>query len=187
LPALSDLRVVRDESSLPDYLAALAGRAPRSSYLELRHRVTEDALAAEFIPAHDHEAVISAIARRSASTDVYIGCAPRTRRSGTKNDIDLVWVLWAECDGEAAARAALAYRPAPPIVVASGSGPNLHTYWPLREPLSPRDAEVANLRLANALGADRVCYDAARILRPPGSWNHKRQPPSPVRAIRVHA
>jgi hypothetical protein len=131
--------------------------------------------------------VISAIARRSASTDVYIGCAPRTRRSGTKNDIDLVWVLWAECDGEAAARAALAYRPAPPIVVASGSGPNLHAYWPLRKPLSPRDAEVANLRLANALGADRVCYDAARILRPPGSWNHKRRPPSPVRAIRVDA
>ena len=152
----------------------------RSSY-----RVRSDTLAAEFLPAHDQSALAAAIGRRSASTDVYVGCAPRRCRSGTKNDIAQVWVLWAECDGEAAARAAAAYFPRPAIVIASGSGSNVHAYWPLRDPLSARDAEHANLRLARALGADLACFDASRILRPPGTWNHKRQPPSPVAALRV--
>ena len=109
---------------------------------------------------------------------------PRWLRSA-KQDVAGSWVLWAECDGHEDAHAARSYAPAPSIVVASGSGPNVHAYWPLRQPLAPRDAEVANLRLAYALGADRVCFDAARILRPPGTWNHKHAPPHPVKALRM--
>lgn len=167
------------------YLATLAGGAPDSAFLEIRYRVSITALAAEFIPAHDRTTLASAVRGRAARSDVYVGCAPRVRPSGTKRDITELWVLWAECDGLGAARAARSYEPAPSIVVASGSGPNLHAYWPLRSPLAPRDAEVANLRLAYALGADRVCFDAARILRPPGTWNHKHAPPQPVKALRM--
>lgn len=169
---------------LDAYLRVLAGAAPRSSFIELRHRVAPHTLAAEFLPAHDRQALSAAIERRARMTDVYVGCAPRARRSGKKRDIAEVWVLWAECDGAAAAQAAQAYDPEPAIVIASGSGPNVHAYWPLRESLPPQEAERANLRLAHALGADRVCYDAARILRPPATWNHKRQPPNPVVAKR---
>jgi hypothetical protein len=167
------------------YLRALAGGAPESAFLELRYRVSEQGFAAEFVPAHDRSTLAASIRRRAARSDVYVGCAPRVRQSGTKQDIAGLWVLWAECDGLDAARAARSYDPAPPIVVASGSGPNVHAYWPLRTPLAPRDAEVANLRLAYALGADRVCFDAARILRPPGTWNHKHTPPHPVKALRM--
>jgi hypothetical protein len=169
------------------YLRVLAGHEPEPAFLELRYRVTSDTLAAEFFPVHDEAALSKAIARRAERTDVYIGCAPRRRRSGTKNDVERVWVLWAECDGAVAASAAADYWPRPAIVIASGSGPNVRAYWPLRDPLSARDAEHANLRLAYALGADRACYDAARILRPPDTWNHKRQPPSPVAALRMEA
>ena len=169
------------------YLRALAGDASGSHYLEVRYRVSDDALTAAFFPTYDHSAVIDFIERRAPHADVYVGCAPRSRRSGTRNDIDQVWVLWAECDGADAARSALEYRPEPAIVVRSGSGPNLHAYWPLRRPLAPADAEVANLRLAQAVGADRACFDAARILRPPGTWNHKHAPPSPVVALRADA
>jgi CHC2 zinc finger len=167
------------------YLAALAGESPASAFLEIRHRVSSQSLAAEFVPAHEREAIAAAIRPRAARSDVYVGCAPRVRRSGTKSDIDRVWVVWAECDGIEAARAARSYQPTPAIVIASGSGPNVHAYWPLKQPLRPLDAEVVNLRLAHALGADRVCFDAARILRPPGTWNHKHEPPTPVRALRL--
>jgi hypothetical protein len=170
---------------LAAYLAALAGESPASAFLEIRHRVSTTALAAEFIPIHDGGALARAIRGRARSADVYVGCAPRIRRSGTKNDIDEIWVVWAECDGIEAARAARAYQPTPAIVVSSGSGPNVHAYWPLKQPLRPQHAEVVNLRLAYALGADRVCFDAARILRPPGTWNHKHDPPTPVRALRL--
>jgi CHC2 zinc finger len=71
-------------------------------------------------------------------------------------------------------------------VVASGSGPNCHGYWPLEHPLAPREAEAANLRLIHVLAADPNCFDASRILRPPGTWNHKRQPPRPVSVLRLH-
>ena len=80
-------------------------------------------------------------------------------------------------------RAARSFTPAPAVVIGSGSGSNCHAYWPLREPLAPAQAEAFNLRLAHALGADRACFDASRILRPPGSWNHKHQPPRPVTVI----
>jgi hypothetical protein len=84
-------------------------------------------------------------------------------------------------------RAPLAYDPEPAIVVRSGSGANVHAYWPLREPLSPQDAERANLRLAHTIGADRACVDVARILRLPGSWNHKHEQPAPVTTMRLEA
>jgi hypothetical protein len=169
------------------YLRVLAGREPATSFLELRHRVGPETLTARFFAVNDFARIVAAIQRRSTLADVYIGCAPRCRRSGTRRDVARVWVLWAECDGAAAAHAAQHYDPQPAIVVGSGSGDNVHAYWPLREPLSPQEAERANLRLAHAIGADRACFDVARILRPPGSWNHKHQPPAPVRAIRLDA
>jgi hypothetical protein len=184
---LGAVSATSDERMLVTYLQALAGRAPATSFLELRHRVGEQALRAEFVPVREHDLAATAIRSGASERDVYIGCAPRTRRSGTKRDIDQVWVLWAECDGAAAARAATAHRPEPSIVIASGSGPNLHAYWPLREPLSPREAELANLRLAHAFGSDAACYDAARILRPPDTWNHKRHPPTRVTAVRLRS
>jgi hypothetical protein len=108
------------------------------------------------------------------------------RRSGTKDAVGAVWTLWAECDGEEAARRLRRFRPQPAMVVASGSGPNCHAYWPLMTPLSPRRAEAANLRLVHALRADPNCFDAGRILRPPGTWNHKHHPPRPVGVLRLN-
>jgi hypothetical protein len=106
---------------LTAYLSTLAGEAPRSAFLEIRYRIRRDVLATEFFPAHDQDALVAAIRRRAANTDVYVGCAPRLHRSGTKNDVGQVWVLWAECDGARAAQAAMAYDPRPALVVASGA------------------------------------------------------------------
>jgi hypothetical protein len=175
------------EYALRSYLALLAGGAPSSHFLEIRYRVREQQLASEFHPVHEPEAVMAAIRGRGSRTDVYVGCAPRVRRSGTKDAVSQVWTLWAECDGEEAASKLQRFRPQPALVVASGSGRNCHAYWPLLVPLSPRRAELANLRLVQALGADPNCFDASRILRPPGSWNHKHQPPHPVGVLRLHA
>ena len=173
------------ERALDSYLGMLAGRAPDTAFLELRMRVDDGRWAPRFFPVRDRAPLIAEIQSRCRSHDVYVGCAPRSRRAGTKDAIDQVWVLWAECDGEGAVRAARSFDPAPAVVIGSGSGSNCHAYWPLREPLVPAQAEAFNLRLAHALGADRACFDASRILRPPGSWNHKHQPPRPVTVIEM--
>jgi len=49
----------------------------------------------------------------------------------------------------------------------------VHAYWMLDAPVSKEQAEIGNRRLALALGADPVATDAARVLRPPGTFNHK--------------
>src|SRR5215208_3679203 len=111
----------RDDSSLRAYLDVLAANAPAASFLELRYRVGEQALAASFFDAADADALAREIRDRSGQTDVFVGCVPRLRRSGTKDALGASSVLWAECDGEAAARAALAFTPRPSVVVSSGS------------------------------------------------------------------
>ena len=70
-------------------------------------------------------------------------------------------------------------------MIASGTGRNCHAYWLLTEPLERDEVERANRRLAHALGADAASADAARILRVPGTCSHKRQPPTPVEALRL--
>lgn len=174
----------RDDASLRAYLEVLAGHAPSESFLELRHRVGDQALVASFFSVSELDSLALAIRDRSGRTDVYLGCVPRVRRSGTKDAVGRSSVLWAECDGPAAASAALGFSPRPSVVVASGSGSNLHAYWPLSDPIGGRQLEEANLRLVAALGADPQCFDAGRILRPPGSWNHKHRPPHPVGLLR---
>lgn len=45
------------------------------------------------------------------------------------------------------------------------------------------ELERANRRPANALGEDLASVDAAGILRPPSSRNHKDSPPAPVELV----
>src|SRR3954470_2436791 len=171
--------------ALDSYLRVLEGGADESEFLEVRRRTSSGAMATEFHPVHDHEAVSASLLKHARRTDVYVGCAPRSRRAGTKDAIRQVWTLWAECDGAGSVEALQRFTPTPALIIGSGSGVNCHAYWPLTKPPSPPAAESANLRLAVAIGADVACFDASRILRPPGTWNHKRQPPTRVATLRL--
>jgi hypothetical protein len=172
-------------SALDTYLRVLAGRAPAAELLEIRRRAPYRGMISDFRPVGERDAVARFVLAHSRTTDVYVGCAPRVCQSGTKDAIRHVWTLWVECDGAGAVETLLRFDPAPPIVIGSGTGVNCHAYWPLNEPLAPPAAEAANLRLAVAVGADLACFDASRILRPPGTWNHKHHPPTPVVALRA--
>jgi hypothetical protein len=170
------------------FLAALAGEADPDEFLELRYRLDDGLRMGQLF---ERPARLRGLATRAIflgrRTDVYVGCAPRTRRHGGRAAVEHAFVLWADCDGEAAVAALERFEPAPSIVVASGTGGNCHAYWPLREPLARDELERANRRLANALGADPASADAARILRVPGTRSHKHTPPTAVDAIRLDA
>ena len=80
------------------------------------------------------------------------------------------------------------YRCPPTIVIASGGSPgHAHAYWQLLPPVELDELEQANRRLAIRLGGDLASVDAARILRPPSSLNHKRSPPTAVMLLSLHA
>ena len=167
-------------AEIRDYLALLTGTPSAGNLLELRVRVAGDRMARRFYPAGRRAALVDAIDRLGQRCDVYVGCAPRTRRSGGRDAIDRSWVLWAECDTPAAKLALAAFRPAPTLVIASGSRHGRHAYWALTRPVDAEALEDGNRRLAHAHDADPVCTDAARILRPPGTRNFKRDRPAAV-------
>jgi hypothetical protein len=168
------------------FLAALAGTAGRGELLELRYRLEDGQRMGQVFDRPDR---LRGLATRAIAlgrrTDVYVGCAPRTRRHGGRDAVERAYVLWADCDGKDAVAALADFEPAPPVVIASGTGSNCHIYWPLSTPLGRDEVEHANRRLAYALGADPAATDASRILRVPGTNSWKHDPPAAVAALRL--
>src|SRR5215212_11654237 len=118
------------------FLAALAGSAGRGELLELRYRLDDgQRMGQVFDPPNRLRGLATRAIALGRRTDVYVGCAPRTRRHGGRDAVARAYVLWADCDGEDAVAALERFEPAPSIVVASGTGSNCHAYWPLSEPL----------------------------------------------------
>jgi hypothetical protein len=168
------------------FLELLAGDTESSELLELRYRREDgNRMAQLFESPRRLRRMASRALRLGWRTDVYVGCAPRTRRHGGRDAVARAFVLWADCDGEHAVTALERFEPQPSIVIASGSGRNCHAYWPLTGPLAADEIERANHRLAHALGADLASADAARILRLPATYSHKHRPPVPVEALRL--
>jgi hypothetical protein len=118
--------------------------------------------------------------------DVYFGALPRDTRSGGANAVRQTWALWVDADSRQATTAIAAHDPWPSIVVRT-SEVGLHCYWLLEEALSARYVPRANRRLAHHLQCDMRATDPARILRLPGTLNHKTDPPRPVRVERFAA
>lgn len=72
------------------------------------------------------------------------------------------------------------------IIVNSGGG--LHVYWALKESATKEEfplVENVLKRLAQVYHGDHASAEAARILRIPGTLNHKYSPPCEVKLIRL--
>lgn len=166
------------------YLRLLATGAPAGALFDVRYQPAQPGtlLARFFIPVADERSAWR-IVRLGERTDVYVGCVPRIRRSGTRQDISPPRVLWADCDHPGALHALRSLHTPPAMIISSGSSGHAHAYWPLTRPVDPSTLEHANRRLALALGADRKCINAARILRPPGTHNFKHAPPTGVTLV----
>jgi len=174
-----------DPDAVRRNLRALYRSAPPSALVEVRFRVGQG-MAQVFHPASALDSVAEAILTRSELTDVFVGVLPRSRRGGGRADLIAASnVVWADCDDANSITALKTSRPPPSMVVGSGTGQNRHAYWFLSETIALDRTESINRRLALALGADQHSTDAARILRPAGSLNHKRNPPTAVRLLRL--
>lgn len=154
------------------HLATLAVCAARESWLELRWRAGAG-MGQAFHPVGEYRLAARRAVELGKTTDVYAGVAVRSEQGGDKRAVRAVRILWADCDSPQAVDRLEEFSPAPQMVVQSSPG-RLHAYWPLRETVAPDAAESAMRRLAAHLGADSACAEAARILRIPGTYSHKR-------------
>jgi hypothetical protein len=116
--------------------------------------------------------------------NAYFGVAPRIDGDGSKDGIIQIPALWDDLDlyklsDQQKEESRQRYKEFPlkaTFIIYSGGGRYL--LWILREPASKEDIpKVENLlkRLASYFHGDMIATDASRILRIPGSVNHKYQ------------
>ena len=122
------------------------------------------------------------------NTNVYIGMFGHNSKDATADTATSAGAVWADFDdtGDAAevmARIRSAGLPNPSIIVSSGHG--IHAYWLLAKRARPGEVVPVLKALAVALGSDGGVCDAARIMRLPGSMNHKGSPAVPCSILSV--
>lgn len=178
------------------FLRALYPIVDASSLVEVRAYFTNGKMDREFYSDLNRlERDAQTIAQVA---DVYVGVA--TRRDGTSGKkTNLAWVnaYFTELDAgpgkpytdaEEIMAALATFTPAPSMRVLSGAG--VHAYWlleaptPLQTPYHIAEYEQVTRGLQQRLQADKGTWDASRILRLPGSFWHKQQPPRKVQLVR---
>jgi RepB DNA-primase from phage plasmid/CHC2 zinc finger len=168
--------------------ATLAGNAPDDHLLEIRCLDREwKPGPREWFPVGDYRQAAAFAIESGAEHNAYVGALPRVRRGGGREDVAESWVLWAEIDAEDAVTRFSAFAVKPSILVLSGTPGHALGVWQLREPLPAGEIKPANRRLAYALGADLSATDCARVLRVPGTLNHKTDRPQPVACVAIDA
>lgn len=116
--------------------------------------------------------------------EIYYGPAVRSSPDKMgKGNCRCSQVCWVDLDNEELPDTLLVVMPT--AIVNSGGG--FHIYWKLNEGCSSVEAlEGANQSLARALGGDSA-HNIDRMLRVPGSWNRKYEPPRQTALIHYDA
>jgi hypothetical protein len=170
-------------TDLDRYLRILAGATPAGRLIEIRAATSNGGMRQTFTPAARPDLAAQTITRLAARTDVYVGVLLRRRRAGGRQACERSHLAFIEIDRPNALEQLERHRCPPSAVVLSGSPGHAHAYWQLQHAVEHDELEQANRRLAVQLDGDLAAVDAARILRPPTSLNHKRTPPTPVELL----
>lgn len=127
--------------------------------------------------------------------DIYFSVSPVAStadrsiyKKSHKADVAAVNCLWAEFDDKDFAGNAAGYAaqlaPAPSVTIHSGGG--VHAYWLLKDTFiigsdeAREEIDGIQKRWQVYQGGDKGVNDLARVLRVPGSFNHKYEPPREV-------
>lgn len=116
--------------------------------------------------------LIDHIKRFTATHEVYYGPALFRSKDATKDSFYGTNVIWAEFDG--VLPKSLGSVPEPSIKVQSSTAGHEHWYWRLDNFVHDTEAlESISQRVTYTLQADLSCWNANRVLRPPGTLHHE--------------
>jgi hypothetical protein len=170
----------RTDADLLAYLRMLAGNARRKQFFDLRCLTAQGVMCQRFVSALRTHQLARRITDLARGSDVYVGVALRERAHGGKSAISGSHLLYIECDDPHARDRLDGFAYPPTMEAASGTPGHLQLYWRLDKRAANSQVESANRRLALELNGDPGCFDIARILRPPGTFNYKHDPPRAV-------
>lgn len=105
--------------------------------------------------------------------DVYTAPAMFSDKIATKEYVLGADVVWVEFDRDVPTE--LDGLPGPTCRIASGGEGHEHWYWKLDTVLTGDQLETINRALTYKFGADQSGWDCTQVLRPPGTFNHKRK------------
>jgi hypothetical protein len=163
-----------------EFLRAWFGGCPHGQLIELRAiRPADQHVYQEFFPLSAINDLIGRAFSLVEDRDCYFGVCPRIRSEGSKASVTHAPGLWADLDfkrfedGNAGAlRQFTTFTVEPTWIVATGGG--YHAYWKLREAVQADAAFEGRLKgLVRVLNGDRAATDRSRVLRVPGTFNHK--------------
>lgn len=128
----------------------------------------------------------------NGNQDHYFGVALR-KGGGTKDHITQIPSLYVDCDYKDTPKEILRenfkkFPFKPSAIIESGGG--IHAYFFLDEPCTKNDIkefEDTNRKIAAALEGDLQSSEAARILRIPGTQNHKYKPKRKVNLLSLES
>lgn len=163
-------------------LAAFAGHAPAHHLLEVRYRDGKRWHQAYF-GVRDRAGCATFAARTAEQGDTYVSAVPRVRNRGRATDTGHAYVAWVDHDGGDGVNVLLNANPAPSIVIATGTPGHALGIYQLSAHVD--DIRPVNQRLAHALSGDLNACDKARVLRLPGTLNHKHTPAQAVTCLRL--
>lgn len=156
--------------------------------INIRHLPSKESL---FLHLNEFDSIPTILKSRQ-DQNIYFGMATRVNGDGSKSGILQIPVLWTDLDlyklpndeKEESRKRYKDFLLKATWVIDSGGGRYL--LWILKEPASKEDTpRVENLlkRLASYFHGDMAATDASRILRIPGSLNHKYQHTPQVKII----
>lgn len=168
------------DADLFTYLRMLGGHPQRDQFFDMRYLAPGGLMRQRFVSALRIHQLARRINDLATATDVYVGVALRERAHGGKSAINGSHLLYIECDEPNAKDLLEGFAHPPTMETASGTPGHLQLYWRLYQRATNSQVESANRRLALELNGDPGCFDIARILRPPDTFNHKHDPPRAV-------
>ena len=124
-------------------------------------------------PTEKNEAAQFVVDNRS-KWEVYMG--PALFSSPGKADkprVKSARVYWCEFDGSVPE--SLERLPRPTMRILSSQEGHEHWYWRLDKSVEPDQLELVNRAITYLLRADASGWDSTQVLRPPGTFNHKRK------------
>ena len=120
------------------------------------------------------EEAVQFVLESKTQNEVYFGPALYVSpESSAKANVKGAHVFWTEFDGNAPKD--LGEVPPPTLRVQSSNPGHEHWYWRTEEFVDTATLEAVNHSIAYILNADPSAWDATQILRPPATFNHKRQ------------
>lgn len=164
-----------DAQTIASFLDAIYRDAAGHCYIACKVPGSQHEFTKHFFNWPDErEKAVAFILERRAEYEVYYAPAVFKNPSGQKKDVSGSYVAWVEFDGNVPGEISGGL-PNPTIRVRSSTEDHEHWYWFLDSFVSPYDLERINRGLAYFLSADSSGWDAGQILRPPNTFNHKRQ------------